>query len=317
MRLVPIIASIALSALAIPVSHAAREQPGAAQSQTLKKDYLKRHGLQIRVQEGGWGTADAKEIETVLYSTATELLERFPGKRLNSIVVTHTDKNPVVLYERGPNDEYRVYLTAKGRRWPVYAYEFAHELSHILTNYQHHTYPNATTYNQWFEETLCEVASLYTLKRLAVTWEIAPPHPQWAVYAPDFQAFAEEFLQEKHRKLPSTTNLANWFQQNQNDMKRNPYLRGHNEVVANLLLPLFEENPEIWEAITYLNMDLKGNTFKGYMQSWHDNVPEEFKDIIRHMMVSFGMLKSGDAAETIASDPSEGRQPGAAGRAAQ
>ena len=256
--------------------------------------------MEIRLRPGGWGDARTEEVETVLNAVALVMLEHFPGRRLDPIVVTHTSSNPVTLFRRDANNQYQMFLTADGRQWARYAYEFAHELSHILTDFQHID-PAVASYNQWFAEALCEVASLYALKRLAFEWEVAPPYPHWGAYAPQFQRYAERMLTEEHRRLPADTTLARWFEKNQSRLRASPYRRDYNEVVANLLLPLFEENPEIWEAIAFLNVHDDGGSFQGYLQSWYDNAPDDYRDIIRYVMAWFGVLR--DTPESLIASP--------------
>ncbi len=298
MRFLIIVACLILSFSAVPVASAGKDQIAAVEVAARKDEPQKSRGLEIRVIGGGWGDARPDEVEAVLNSVATILLEHFPGRRLHPILVAHSDEYPITLYKKGPGGEYQVYLSAKDRHWARYTYEFAHELSHILTNYDHRSHPNMTTHNQWFEEALCEVGSLYALKRLASVWKVSPPHPQWAAYASEFARYAERFLCEPHRRLPPDISLATWFQNNEDELRGNPYSRRRNEVVANLLLPLFEEHPEFWEATGYLRPKGKGSSFREYMQAWHANAPGDYKDAIRHIMVLFGILEGGKATGT-------------------
>lgn len=251
-----------------------------------------RAGVVIHAVAGGWGEASTNDIETVLHSVASVLLEHFPGRHLDPIVVSHSDTDPFTLFERGPNNEYRVQLTVSGRYWAGYAYEFAHELSHILSNYEHRGYSSRITDNQWFEESLCEVASLYALKELSVVWALSPPYPEWAAHAPMFARYARHHLNESHRRLPQGVSLAAWFERNERDLAQTPYLRGKNELVANALLPLFDEDPRIWEAIGYLNSQVHGGNFRDYLQAWHASAPDEYKDVIRHIARLFGIEPS-------------------------
>ncbi len=277
-------------------------QRHAAAPQAAEYQYNKRPGLEIRGLEGGWGDARAEDIETVLYSVAAVLLEHFPGRRLNPILVAHSDERPLTLFEKGPQGEYRIYLSASDQHWAHYAYEFAHELSHVLTNYEHYASSGTITPNQWFAEALCEAVSLYALKQLALAWDVSPPQPRWRTYAPELEQFAERFIREPHRRMPPDTLLATWFEQREQDLRRNPYLRPYNEVVANVLLPLFEENPEIWQAIGYL--PAKGASFRDYLHAWRANAPDECKDIITYVMALFGLLQDGRQTGTASPETS-------------
>jgi hypothetical protein len=193
----------------------------AAYSSQLKKKPTssRKLGLVIKVEGGGWGNVSRETIETVLYSVADELLSRLPKKLDAPIVVTHTDSNPVVLYERGSKGEYQVHLHASEKNWHLYTYEFAHELCHILSNYEENTGPGGSKYNQWFEETLCETASLFTLKNLAATWKNSPPAPEWSATADKLNRFFDLLVSEGHRRLPPHSPLAAWLRDNEERLR--------------------------------------------------------------------------------------------------
>lgn len=272
-------------------------EPGYAAPPPAKKITNSRKlGLNIRVQGGGWGQADREQIETVLYSVADELMLRLPKKLSAPIVVTHTESNPIALYDRGPNGEYLVRLHATGEDWQFYVYEFAHELCHILSNYEENIGADTTKYNQWFEETLCETASLYTLKSLAATWETSPPGPGWSAQAPRLHRFFDLLVNEGHRRLPPHSPLAAWLRDNEDALKHNPYLRQKNEVVANLLLPLFASRPDNWDALTYLNLnptDARAS-LQQYLDHWYANAPEDHKVFIGRVLA---LLRPGPQVE--------------------
>jgi len=243
-------------------------------------------GLNIKVEGGGWGSAQPEAIESVLYSVADELMARLPNKLTAPIVVTHTNSNPVALYDRGPSGEYRVNLHATGQNWHLYVYEFAHELCHILSNYEEHVGADTTKYNQWFEETLCETASLFTLKSLAETWEKSPASPEMSGRGKNLRRFFEHLIGEGHRQLPSYAPLASWLNDHKEELRKNPYMRDKNEVVANLLLPLFQSNPQNWDALTYLNLDPEDarSSLQDYLRHWYQNAPLEHKHFVASVL---------------------------------
>ena len=282
MRLPLIIASLLCSVIYSSPSY----------SSPLKKPVNSRKlGLTIKVEGEGWGNVRKETIEKVLYSVADELLTRLPKKLSVPIVVTHTDSNPVALYERGANGEYRVQLHASEANWHLYTYEFAHELCHILSNYEENVGPGASRYNQWFEETLCETASLFTLKNVAATWKDAPPAPDWARETDKLNRFFDLLIAEGHRQLPPHSPLAVWLASNEEKLRRDPYQREKNELVANMLLPLFERNPENWSTLSYLNLEPgdAGNSLQDYLRNWYRNAPAEHKTFIADVLDLFQM----------------------------
>lgn len=298
MRLPLIIASVLC-----PLVHADELKSGAPQLPAGSK----KMGLTLKVQNGGWGKAKPAAIETVLYSVADELMSRLPKKLKVPIVVTHTDDAPVALYDRGPSGEYRVQLHASGENWHLYVYEFAHELCHILSNYEENVGPQTVKHNQWFEETLCETASLFALKKLAATWENAPPEPKWSDEAKKLRRFFDHLVSEGHRQLPSDTPLFRWLRDNEQRLRDDPYRRNENEVVANLLLPLFQENPQNWAALNYLNLDPSDarNSLGDYLQHWYQNAPAEHKRFIAGILALFGLDDVAPTATLAASEPKD------------
>ena len=246
--------------------------------------------------DSSWGDARPQDVQAVLSSVATVVLRNFPGRRLQPIVVAHSDLYPITLFRHSPNDEYRVFLAAKDRYWARYVYEFAHELSHILSNYDQRRDAATGAQSQWFEEALCEIASLHALKGLAAEWEHSPPYPNWAPYAQALDSYAENMLNEAHRALPPSVSLAAWFRSAEAQLQANPYLRKYNEVAANALLPLFEQTPAMWRAVGYLNINLSGGSFKDYLSAWRNNVPDEYRAPIAQIAALFGLSSDESAA---------------------
>ena len=249
--------------------------------------------VEIHVQAGQWGAATTGDIETVLTSVATELLQFFPDKQLSPIRVVADASGPRVFFDRDTKGEYLVFLSVKDARWDQFTYQFSHELCHILSNHDHKdmTDHGVARDNQWFEESVCESASIMTLQRMALRWEQSPPYPQWRGYAPAFREYAANLLNQPHRELTAGVTLAGWYQQNQISLRSDPYLRDKTELVANALLEIFERDPQSLSAIAYLNEEKSATSgsFKDYLTSWRSCCPRTQQNIVRQTMALFGM----------------------------
>lgn len=252
-------------------------------------------GVLIQVAPGNWGSADPRDIQLVLDSVANEFrpFVARPSQDLVTIRVIPRSGSPRVLYERGPQGEYVVQLTARDERWFQYAYQFSHELCHILSNFDHKERNGETvaTGNQWFEESLCETASLFTLKRMATSWTERPPARKWVGYGPMFASYAEKLLAESHRYLPANQSFGQWYAENQPSLRDNPYLREKNELVAAMLLPLFEQDPSMWKAIAYLNANpaSAAKSFSEYLADWHGACPTGTQEHVGKTMSLLGV----------------------------
>jgi len=233
--------------------------------------------LVIRPEPDAPWDAPLANVGKVLESAADQLWAHFPDRTLAPILV-EPNGGPIVLYGRGPDGEYRVRLATGQTYWCQYAFQFAHEFCHILCNYR-----EGGKENKWFEESICETASLFALRGMAETWRSDPPYPNWRDYSSALAKYAEQRLQ-KH-KLPAGTTLAAWYRQHAEELCKEPCIREKNGVVAGVLLPLFEEHPEHWEAVGYLNAEaLDGpRSFREYLQDWHRNVPKKHKAFVRRI----------------------------------
>ena len=133
-----------------------------------KVAYAETATLDIRVEAGTWGNARPGDIEAVLYSVVDALGPSF-SRQGTKISVAYSDDGPRVLLDRSADGSHRVFLKVRDARWDQFTYQFSHELCHIFTNHEHREMaPGVITRDhQWFEETLCEAVSLYTLERMA------------------------------------------------------------------------------------------------------------------------------------------------------
>lgn len=246
-------------------------------------------GVDIRVSGSDWGTAKPAEIETALYAAADALVTVLPARLTVPILVDRTRGNPMALYDRGPHGEYLIRLHASGHSWPLYVYEFAHELCHLLSNHDRHG--QVKRHNQWFEETLCETASLYALARVASAWELTPPAPIWAARAPRVRGFYDRLLAEETRRLPADTGFAAWLAANERSLRDDPYLRAKNDLVAVRLLPLFERDATRWRSLAYLNLHRGDPTapLPEYLANWKEKAPAEYRDFIGELRTALAL----------------------------
>lgn len=265
--------------------------------------------VMLEVAPGNWGEADVADVQLVLESVAREFLSHVAtghGGELRLRVMPRGTA-PRVLFERGGEGEYIVHLTARDQRWYQYAYQFSHELCHILSNFDHKDGGAAdhAKANQWFEETLCETASLFTLRRLASSWETSPPARKWVGYAPAFAAYADQLLAAPHRRLPPGRTFDAWFRENRPLLEADPYLRDRNELLAAVLLPLFERDPARWQAIAYLNADTAsaGKPLAGYLADWLRACPQQSRAVVRDTMAVLGLAEVATAGAAASTDP--------------
>lgn len=241
--------------------------------------------VEVRVSDADWGDADPARVMVVLEDTARELQGLFPDGEPLKVLVSPTSRAPMVLFERTPQGERHVLLRARGNNWAHYAYEFAHELGHILTNYDRHARHPHAAQHQWFEEAVCEMLSVYALRRLAAR----SPDDQGAPYA----GFADRMLGEPHRRAARGIDLAAWLQENEDALRADPYQRSRNELVTMQLLEIFGRESRL-RALAYLNLsDAPATaTFRAYLEEWHAHTPASLQPAVHEVLAAFGFHKS-------------------------
>jgi hypothetical protein len=150
--------------------------------------------------------ASSADITALLRSAAFELWRHCPRTKLDGIDVYHRADHPQTDFKRTPNGRIAIGLAAQDTHWAQFSFQFAHEFCHMLANYSNSPqrsvrYPPPA--NFWLEECLCETASLFTLRAMSRSWQIAPPYPAWRDYAPWLNAYAERRLALPEHHLPA------------------------------------------------------------------------------------------------------------------
>ena len=242
---------------------------------TLTGGIVAPKNLKITVLPGDWG-GELDDVAAVCRSAAAEMARWIPERDPDPITVKYRPNAvPIVLKGKGDDGERRVLVSARDRAWSQLAFQFAHEYCHIQCDCRAGNHANL-----WFEESLCETASLFALKRMATTWKTNPPYRNWKSYAPALADYAESRIKATESREGLT--LAQWFARHEAAMRANATDRGKNQVVAVAVLPLLEKGPEHWAAVRYLNRgDAKRElTFPELLREWHERVPAEHKAFV-------------------------------------
>lgn len=219
----------------------------------------------VTVDNGNWGATSLTAVGAVLEPTARVLCDAF-GRRPDAPVrVSPWDQGPRVAWDLRP---YRVRIGARDTYWCRYAYEFAHELCHILVNFdqvRHHRH-------KWFEESICELASLFALHRLSGEFHHRPPSEVLGAreFAPHFEAYARQ-VESRVQPVPNS-GLPVWLSDNIRCLEECSINRDLNLVVAVALLDEFLADHSLWRDCGFLNRwnAKTDRTFADHIDSWTD-----------------------------------------------
>jgi len=237
----------------------------------------------LLVDETDWEGAAPADVVAVLESAGSQLLRHVPAAGRPTIAVAARG-GPIALFDRTPEGHFQVRLDTGGNRWAQYGFQFGHEICHVLCRSG-----RATRTHLWFEEALCETASLYVLRAMAEAWTEQPPYPNWRDFAPHLDDYATKRLAESPR--PPQEPLADWYARHRDALRERPTDRDNGLAVAAALLPLFEESPERWAAIHWLNAadQPQPADFADHLAAWRNRVPPEQAGAVDAIARVFGL----------------------------
>lgn len=239
--------------------------------------------LRIIIVPGEWGASELVDIQKVCRSSAGTIWSQLPDDGFAPILVQRGKKGPITFFKRSAGNEYIVQLDTSDRAWAQCAYQFAHEFCHIICNYR-----NVENRQLWFEETLCECASLYALRRMSVEWKTNPPYSNWKGYSSSLASYAADRI-GKYDDI--TESMVDFYQRHRAKLEESATNRELNGYMASKLLPLFEKTPAAWQALRYINLgpEKENMTFETYLAGWHDRAPRQHKAFVHKVASEFGI----------------------------
>jgi hypothetical protein len=258
--------------------------------------------IEILGNENDWAGSPLDQVQTLLNSVIDTYSQFTHGRQLGKILVRNNPipynrgegiNAPFALFEKGSNGEYQITLKIEGGyRWSQMAYQFAHELGHLLANVRQ---PFNGTGQLWFEEALNESLNLFIMNEMAKRWITQPPYPAWDDYALEMGQYVWENRIEPERQLPKGITLPQWLSNNIDTLTTNPTAYNYDLVQLvseQLLLPLLQSNPELIEAMQYLNPNTQDSataiSFSEYLTHWYDAAPEHLRPVINK--IRLGLL---------------------------
>jgi hypothetical protein len=244
--------------------------------------------------DGDFGGASVENIRAVLVSAASTLWENCPNTRweLPGFMIHRSVDNPITAYEHDKDGRIVIGLNVAGSYWAQFAFQFAHEFCHALAGHSNDwkkTSIKGPKANQWFEESLCETASLFALRAMSKRWRTAPPYPNWRSFAPHLEEYVESRIAVARKAFNEP--FLPWFGKEQASLRGDAGQREKNLNIALQLLPMIEAEPSGWEAVTFCNLGAKvpEKSLHAYFKDWEQNSPKVHHAFIRKLAKLFGI----------------------------
>lgn len=191
-------------------------------------------------ENAAFGNSNYAVIKAFLYMVDANMmaaLER-PCFSTKKCLVTYREDFPLCAKA---GDGHIIFLSAKDNYWCMWVYQFAHEYCHHLINGKLSGDWSSTL---WFEETLCELSSLYNLHEMVGFCEKLGH----SYYSPSVQDYLNNLL-TKNNNVYKLCVDGGWFQDFKELLSNEPYKRDLYNAIAVLMFPLFIENPTLWKII--------------------------------------------------------------------
>ena len=153
-----------------------------------------------------------------------------------------------------------IYLATAGNDyWAQNAYQLSHELCHHFIMKK-----SPTGDNSWFEESICELASIYYLSEVASNWSTSSNDDKSSYYSGITRYLSKLLISPLNLNLKELSIQSSVFYK---EMNSNQYLRDKNRFIANKLLPIFKKTPSLWEDV-YLIRKLNIKDLNSFFTEW-------------------------------------------------
>ena len=167
---------------------------------------------------GSWGGSlpqDARQVILRMRAACLGELRLVSDHQPDRLRIEDASSGPPhVWLHNDPRTIAWVVVDIAPRHWSQLAYQFGHELGHVLCNSWHAAaWPRPPC--QWLEEALVEAFSIRGLGRLADDWERNPPYPHDNAFSASIRKYRSDLV-ERYRAAgrPANTSLAEWFRSN-------------------------------------------------------------------------------------------------------
>ena len=203
------------------------------------------------------------------------LSDRQPGMlRVDS----HTSGPPAVWLHFDGTPIAWVIVDVGTRDWSQLAYQFGHELGHVLANSWG---PDAKPANpcQWLEEALVELFSIRGLGLLADSWERDPPFTGDAAFGGAIRRYRDDLL-TKYRAFAADfgadRGLPAWFQARRGALETDGGVTGPAREAVFTMVAELRDDPAAVEALGALNRwpGRTGVPMEDYLRRWRQSCAE-------------------------------------------
>ncbi|WP_245272751.1 hypothetical protein [Mesorhizobium sp. LNHC221B00] len=230
---------------------------------------------------GDWGHMLPRSIDQVIERMRHACLD---GVRLVSDrqptrlrIDEHTSEPPAIWLHFDGSSMAWIIVDIGERDWSKLAYQFGHELGHVMANsWRADAKPAAPC--QWLEEAMVEAFSLRGLGRLAKSWKEAPPFAGDNAFGDAIAEYRENIIRGYTTLADSqglTRDAAAWFVDHRSEMEATA-LVPYGQAMSVTILAEYDRAPHYVEALGALNRwpGRTGIPIAEYLRRWEQSCTE-------------------------------------------
>ena len=189
----------------------------------------------------------------------------------------HTSGTPAIWLHPDGSSMAWIIVDIGERDWSKLAYQFGHELGHVLCNsWQPDAKPAPPC--QWVEEAMVEAHSLRGLGRLAKSWKEAPPFAGDNAFGDAIARYRQDII-DRYAALAESQGLtrdaAAWFADHRSEIEM-PALNPFAQAMSLTILAEYDRAPDCVEALGALNRwpGRTGMPIADYLGRWEASCAE-------------------------------------------
>ncbi len=250
-----------------------------------------------------WGPISDADVEYL----CQEIVDRFeehlrPENEINQSVnvfrttIGHSFLNldiddPKVKYKMGVQMKKEdIHLRDMKFLWK-FIVRFGHEFTHILQVEQKGlSYRAIHNENLWFQEAIAQMGCVWVMKSMADTWKHGSRFGKGLSTPNGFAEFSEnfDFYADWYMSLSPYHNTVKEWLERYEDQMRDDYRQEVAEQLGYKLLPIFEDNPEAWNAVKKMPL-ANAEKMDRYMQVWYEAVDVQDRQYIEAIAEVMGI----------------------------
>lgn len=225
-----------------------------------------------------FGNANYRVVRALLYMVDANMMTALERPRFSTkkCVVIHTEDVPMCAKM---NEQHLILLSTKNNRWCQWVYQFAHEYCHHLID---GTLSGEWSNLLWFEETICELSSIYNLGKMIGFCDSNGLQS----YAPHVKEYHENLL-TKNKDSFHLGIEGGWYSEYKTLLSEKEYFRDLYNAMAVQMYPFFLDNPHLWKIIQHIGNIRMWNSLEDLFVHLDENADKSYKTSLKKLKTMF------------------------------